>query len=99
MDLVSLLPLVLLVVVFYLLVMRPARARQRDYLATQSALTPGSRVMLTSGIFGELVSVGDVEAELRIAPDTVISVNRQAVSKVVDPVEVVDPDSGASPDA
>lgn len=99
MDLVSLLPLVLLVVVFYLLVMRPARARQRDYLATQSALTPGSRVMLTSGIFGELVSVGDVEAELRIAPDTVISVNRQAVSKVVDPVEVVDPESGGSPDA
>ena len=99
MDLVSLLPLVLLVVVFYLLVMRPARARQRDYLATQSALTPGSRVMLTSGIFGELVSVGDVEAELRIAPDTVISVNRQAVSKVVDAVPAVDPESDGSPDA
>lgn len=92
-DVYSFIPLVLLLVIFYLLVMRPARARQKDYLATQTALEPGRRVMLASGIFGELVSLGDTEAELRIAPNTVITVNRQAVAKVVDPVGASEPES------
>ena len=51
-DLYSLLPIVLLLVIFYLLVMRPARARQKDYQNTQAALEPGRRVMLASGIYG-----------------------------------------------
>lgn len=84
-DAYSFIPLVLLVVIFYLLVMRPARARQKDYQTTQAALEPGRRVMLASGIYGELVSLTDTEAELRIAPQTVITVNRQAVARVVDP--------------
>lgn len=92
-DVYSFIPLVLLLVIFYLLVMRPARARQKDYLATQAALEPGRRVMLASGIFGELVSLGDTEAELRVAPNTVITVNRQAVAKVVDPSPTTEPES------
>ena len=92
-DAYSFLPLVLLLVIFYLLVMRPARKRQREYNSTQQALEPGRRVMLASGIYGELVSVGDLEAELRIAPDTVVTVNRQAVARVVDPAPTPDPES------
>lgn len=92
-DAYSFLPLVLLLVIFYLLVMRPARKRQREYNSTQQALEPGRRVMLASGIYGELVSVGDLEAELRIAPDTVVTVNRQAVARVVDPAPTTDPES------
>jgi preprotein translocase subunit YajC len=49
--------------------------------------------MLASGIYGELVSLTDTEAELRIAPSTVITVNRQAVAKVVDPSPTPDPES------
>lgn len=92
-DLYSFLPLLLLVVIFYLLVMRPARARQKDYQATQAALEPGRRVMLASGIYGELVALDETEAQLRIAENTVITVNRQAVAKVVEPVE-----TGTAPD-
>ncbi|RYE83298.1 MAG: preprotein translocase subunit YajC [Hyphomicrobiales bacterium] len=82
-DLVGILPLVLIVVVFYLLVLRPARARQRDFAETQKALSVGEKVMLASGIFGELVKVDDDVIELRIAPETVITVKRQAVAHVV----------------
>lgn len=92
-DAYSFIPLVLLVVIFYLLVMRPARARQKDYQATQAALEPGRRIMLASGIYGELVSLTDTEAELRIAPQTVITVNRQAVARVVDPTPAPEPES------
>ena len=66
---VQYLPLLLIIVAFFFLVLRPARNRQREFMQMQNALTPGARVMIASGIFGEIVSVGDDTIELRIAPD------------------------------
>lgn len=80
-----LLPLVLIILAFYFLVLRPARARQQAFLKVQGELAPGARVMIASGIFGDIVSVGDDTIELRIAADTVITVKRQAVAQVIPP--------------
>jgi preprotein translocase subunit YajC len=85
-DWASILPLVLLVLAFLLLVVRPARARQREFQSLQDQLEPGLRVMLASGIFGHIESIDDDTIELRVAPGTVLTVMRQAVSRVV-PVE------------
>lgn len=82
-DLGVLLPLILIIVAFFFLVLRPARARQREFLKVQSELTPGARVMIASGLFGEIVSVGDETIELRIAANTVVTVKRQAVAQVI----------------
>jgi len=82
---VQYLPLILVVIAFWLLVLRPARNRQKEFVATQNALTPGSRVMLASGIFGELVAVRDDDVDLRVASDVVLTVARQAVAKVIVP--------------
>jgi preprotein translocase subunit YajC len=78
-----LLPLILIVLAFFFLVLRPARARQQAFLKTQSELTPGTRVMIASGIFGEIVSLDDDTVELRIAENTVVTVKRQAVAQVI----------------
>lgn len=78
-----LLPLILIIVAFYFLVLRPARVRQQGFLKVQSEVTPGARVMIASGIFGEIVSVGDDTIELRVAANTVITVKRQAVAQIL----------------
>ncbi|MCW2830248.1 MAG: yajC [Aeromicrobium sp.] len=83
MDWASILPLVLLVVAFVFLVIRPARGQRREFQKLQSQLEPGQRVMLSSGIFGEVASLDGETAELQIAPGTVITVNRHAISRVV----------------
>nr|WP_302477584.1 preprotein translocase subunit YajC [Aeromicrobium stalagmiti] len=81
-------PIAILVVAFWFLVLRPARARQREFQGLQSQLAPGQQVMLASGIFGETVTIGDETIELRVAADTVIVVNRHAVSRIIpDPVD------------
>ncbi len=80
---VDFLPLLFLVVIFWLLIIRPARARQREFLKTQNELSVGDSIMLASGIFGEIASIDDSTLELRIAPETVVKVNRQAVAKVI----------------
>lgn len=82
---VDFLPLLLLVVIFWLLIVRPARARQRAFLKTQSELASGDKVMLASGIFGEIVTISDDTVKLRIAPDTVVQVKRQAIAQVERP--------------
>jgi preprotein translocase subunit YajC len=81
----SYLPLILIVVAFWFLVLRPARNRQKEFMATQNALTPSTRVMLASGIFGELVAVRGDEVDIRVAPDVVLTVARQAVAKIIGP--------------
>jgi preprotein translocase subunit YajC len=90
-DVVSILPLVLLALAFILLVVRPARARRREFENLQGQLTVGQRVMLASGIFGELVTVDDETIGLRIAPETVVTVNRHAVSRVIPEAGAVQP--------
>lgn len=79
------LPIVVLILAFWLLVLRPARNRQREFQGLQQQLEVGQQVMLASGIFGELVGVHDETVELRIAPETVITVNRHAVGRIVPP--------------
>lgn len=79
----SLIPLALLIVVFYLLVLRPARKRQREFNQTQDSLQPGQEVMLASGIFGSIAEIGDDVAQVEVAPGTVIKVNRRAIASVV----------------
>ena len=53
----TLLPILLIGVVFYLLIMRPARTRQRKQMEMMSALAPGTRVMTTAGVYGTVVSI------------------------------------------
>ena len=88
MNVVQYLPLLLILAAFWLLVLRPARNRQKEFMATQSALAPGARVMLASGIFGELVTVRDDEVDIRVADGVVVTAARQAVAKIVVPAEV-----------
>jgi preprotein translocase subunit YajC len=85
-DWASILPLVILVIAFLVLVIRPARANRRQFQQLQSTLSTGQQVMLATGIFGEIVTIGDETIELRIAPQTVVTVNRHAVSRIVTPV-------------
>lgn len=94
-DWASILPIVILVAAALLLVVRPARARQREFQRLQSQLEPGQQVMLASGIFGELVTIGDETVELRIAPETIVTVNRHAVARIVISAE---PDNESSTD-
>ena len=79
-----LLPFVLLAGVFYLLLIRPARARQRAQQAVVSRLTPGARVMTTAGLFGTVTAVQDDQIDLEIAPGVTVRYVAAAVAKVIE---------------
>jgi preprotein translocase subunit YajC len=80
----TLFPLLLIVLAFWLLVIRPASKRKQEMTRIQNSVAIGSDVMLGSGIYGTVVSIGDETLSLAVAPGTEIRVARQAVVRIID---------------
>jgi preprotein translocase subunit YajC len=79
----QLLVVVVALVAFWAIVMRPARTQQRKVEQLQRELQVGDEVVLSAGIFGTVRSLSDGRAEIEIAPGTVITVARQVVVRRV----------------
>ena len=73
----------LMVVAFYFLILRPQKKRQQAIQKTMAELTPGTRVLLGSGLFGTIVSLGDRQAVLEVSPGVELTVLKQAINRVV----------------
>ena len=91
-DFVTIVPLLLIGVVFYLLVLRPQKARQKAQAAMIAAVAPGSSIMTTAGVFATVVASSADEVSIEIAPGVVIRMLPAAIAKVI-PVEEPAPDS------
>jgi preprotein translocase subunit YajC len=78
----TLILIALMVLAFYLLIMRPQRKRQQAMAKTLSELTPGTRVMLGSGLFGTVLAIGEKQVVLEISPGAELTVLKQAVARV-----------------
>lgn len=84
-QLASLLPLVGILLIFWLLVIRPAQRRNRELARLQGSLGPGDRVMLASGFYATIHGVEDDRLRVELAEGVVVEVARGAVSRIVEP--------------
>src|SRR5690625_2796322 len=83
--LVSLLPIILIFVVFYFLLIRPQQKKVKQHRAMIEAVRRGDRVVTSGGILGTITKVvSDSELEVEIAQGTRVRVVRQTISDVVD---------------
>jgi len=82
----------LMVVAFYFLIMRPQKKRQQAMQKTMRELQPGTRVLLGSGVFGTILSVGAKQATLEVSPGSELTVLKQAIVRVVTPADEDQPD-------
>jgi len=79
---------VVLIAVFVLLIFfmfRNSRKNKQRQEELKSTIVPGAEVMTNFGLFGTLISIDEVsnEAELEVAPGTIVRVHRQTIAKVV----------------
>ncbi|WP_430646350.1 preprotein translocase subunit YajC [Agromyces sp. GXS1127] len=79
---------VLAVLIFFMF--RNSRKRQAEQRELQSKVVPGATVMTNFGVFGTILSIDEEEnrVELESSPGTVLTVHRQTIARVVEPVEV-----------
>jgi preprotein translocase subunit YajC len=95
-GLASLLPFVLIAVVFWLLLIRPQRRRQLELARTQGGLEIGDEVMLGAGIVGRVASVDGEYIGLETSPGVQLRVARGAIVRVITP-EPLEERSGEAP--
>lgn len=79
----TLILIALMVVAFYFLILRPQKRRQQAQQRTMNELQPGTRVLLGSGLFGTIVSVGEKQVVLEISPGVELTVVKPAVARIV----------------
>jgi preprotein translocase subunit YajC len=76
-------PLVLMVVVFYFLLIRPQQKKQKAWAEMLSKLKAGDRVTTTGGIRGTILAVKDDTLQLQVPPDRLrIEVVKTAIASV-----------------
>ncbi|HEY5165183.1 MAG TPA: preprotein translocase subunit YajC [Acidimicrobiia bacterium] len=76
---------VLMVGAIYLLLWRPQQRRIAAVRRLQNEIQEGDDVLTTSGIYGRITKLGESEADLEIAPGTVIHIARGAIGQRIGP--------------
>ena len=76
----GILPMVLIIGVFYILLIRPQQQRQRKLQETIAQLKAGDRIVTSGGIVGIITSVKDNSFLIRSADKTILEVKRSAVA-------------------
>lgn len=79
-----LLPLVGMLVIFYLLLIRPQQKRQKEIQRMLESLRKGDRVLTTGGIYGTIVGMKDNVVVLKIADNVKVEVAKSAVASLVE---------------
>lgn len=81
--LISLLPLILIFVVFYFLLIRPQQKRMKDHRDMLTALRRGDRVVTGGGIIGQVIKVADDECTVEIGEGMRVRVLRSTIQSVL----------------
>jgi len=82
----GMLPMVLIFVVFYFVMFRPAQTKQKKLEEVIAALKPKDKVVINPGIYAEVLSVLEDQTLLvRIDEKTKIRVLKSAVAGLQDP--------------
>jgi len=78
----GLVPMILIIGVFYVLLIRPQQKRQRELQATISQLKAGDRIVTTGGIIGTITTVRDTSFFIRSADKSILEIARSAVAGI-----------------
>ncbi|HEY8188074.1 MAG TPA: preprotein translocase subunit YajC [Pyrinomonadaceae bacterium] len=76
----QMLPIFMILAVFYVLLIRPQQKRQRELQETISQLKAGDRVVTTGGIIGTITTVRDDSFLIRSADKSILEVSRSAIA-------------------
>lgn len=80
-PLVSLWPLLLIIVVFYLFMIRPQVKKQKELRKYRESLQNGDKVITTGGIYGKIVGVSDQTVILEVEDQSRVKVDKNAILK------------------
>lgn len=78
----SLLPLILIFVVFYFLLIRPQQKRAKEHKQMLENIKKGDKVITSGGIYGVVESVGTTTVKLKIAENVQVKFGKAYIAAV-----------------
>jgi preprotein translocase subunit YajC len=82
--LVQLIPFVVIFAIFYLLIILPARKKQKQHQNMIGSLKGGERIITAGGIYGTVTRVLDDRFVIQVDGNTKIEITKSSVSGIVD---------------
>jgi len=80
----SLIPLVLIIVIFYFLLIRPQQKRLKAHQAMIGELKKGDKIVTSGGIFGTVHDVSEDTVRVDIAEKVRVTVKRDTITSLAD---------------
>ena len=79
-------PIMMLILfgIMYVMMIRPQRRREKERKELLNNIQSGNRVLLTSGIIGQVTNIKEQTLVIRIAENTKIETVRSAVAQVLE---------------
>ncbi len=81
-PLVGLFPILLIVLIFYFIMYRPIRQRQKNVQAMIAGLDKGDRVITNGGVYGTVVDVREDIVMLKVSDQVKIKVAKSAIASL-----------------
>ncbi len=81
-SLLQFLPLVAMLVLFYLLLIRPQQRRAKQHQESIASIKRGDTIVLSSGVIGKVVRVEDAEVGVEIATGVTVKVRKGMIAEV-----------------
>jgi preprotein translocase subunit YajC len=81
----------LIFVIFYFIIIMPARKKQKNHQNLINTLKGGERVITAGGIYGTVSRVFDDRFEIQVDKNTKIMVGKSSIAAVIKAEEVVTP--------
>ena len=78
-PLVSFIPMIALLAIFYFILVLPMKKKQQKVQAFLSGLKEGDRIVTSGGMFGTITKIKDDAVQLQIAQNVKIDVSRAAI--------------------
>jgi preprotein translocase subunit YajC len=82
-DIMTFLPMIALVVIFYFLLIRPQQKRQKEHKNMVSGLAKGDEIVTMGGVLGKIIAVDDNFITVEIAKGVEIKVQRNSVQAMM----------------
>ena len=82
---VQFLPIVGMVLIFWLLIIRPQMQRQKQHQAKIAAVMKGDQVVTAGGLLGKVIKVDDHYAEIEIAQGVRVKAVKSTIGDIVPP--------------
>jgi preprotein translocase subunit YajC len=79
--------IVAIIAVFYFLIIRPQKKRQKDQADLMTSLVPGAEIMTIGGLYGTIVSIDDDRVRIVVADGTEMVFAKNAIARTVKPEE------------